>query len=100
MFAQEQKTFETEYARIMAEVKKWEAIPENVIKVVHRNYHGGRRIYIKTIFSTKKDTAHLFVYKRIQKIKYTKSGIARERVKIYDKGFRLGSLKKLNDKWN
>ena len=100
-FAQEQKTFETEYARIMAVAKQWEATPDHIVSISHRNYRNGRKIVIKTILKNKEDTHRWVAYERIQKIKFSKSGVSREKVTMFSagRGYKIGQLKKLNDKY-
>jgi hypothetical protein len=98
-FAQEQKNFDTEYARLMSQARQWEAKPVNIQVIKQKHTRGGRNIKIKTVFTLRDENGKAATYRKNQKIKHTKTGIVREQLKITKKGRDLFLIEKLNDKY-
>lgn len=94
-----QKTFETEYARIMATVKQWESTPDSTIDLQYRNSKNGRKARVKTTFISKRKLPSGIVrdvtYTKVYKVKHTSMGV-REITKIYILGGRVGLIRKVN----
>lgn len=98
-FAQELKTFDTEYNRIMSRARQWEAKPENLIRIKERYKRGGRKVRVKTFFSSINEAGKLVSYKKTQTIKHFKSGLVSDRLVITSRGKTIGYVLKLNDQY-
>jgi len=94
-----QKTFETEYARIMATVKQWESTPDSTIDVQYRNSMNGRKASVKTTFINKRKLANSttrgVTYTKLYKVKHSRKGVS-EVTKVYIAGGRVGLIRKVN----
>ncbi len=94
-----QKTFDTEYARIMATVKQWEFAPDSIVDVRYRNGIDGRKAIVKMEFITKRQSASgarkdIF-YTKIYRVKNTRKGLV-EIIKIFQHDGRVGLIRKVN----
>ncbi len=94
-----QKTFDTEYARIMATVKQWESAPDSIINVQYRNSRNGRRVTMKSTFISKRKLPNGMTrdvtYSKKYKVKHSRNGVS-EVTKVYILGGRVGLIRKVN----
>ena len=97
-----QKTFDTEYARIMATVKQWESAPDSIIRVRYRNGADGRKAFVKMSFITKRQSSggvkKDITYSKIYRVKNSRKGMV-EIMKIYVSYGRIGLIRKVNGKY-
>lgn len=94
-----QKTFETEYARIMATVKQWESTPDSTIDLHYRNSKNGRKARVKSTFISQRKLpngmSRNVTYTKVYKVKHSRKGVC-EVTKVYILGGRVGLIRKVN----
>jgi hypothetical protein len=94
-----QKTFDTEYSRIMATVKQWESAPDSIINVQYSNSRNGRRVTMKSTFISKRKLPNGMTrdvtYSKKYKVKHSRKGVS-EVTKVYILGGRVGLIRKVN----
>ncbi|MBI3219254.1 MAG: hypothetical protein HYZ44_07060 [Bacteroidetes bacterium] len=96
-----QTNYETEYARVMAIVNKWESQPDSLTSVNYKRSAKGRTVRMKMRCVEKVPTKTGVRYvanERKYKLKHTHKGMV-ETTRIYVSGARVGFIRKVDGKY-
>jgi hypothetical protein len=94
-FSEKKLKFDSIYSKIKALVNQWESSKTEEVSIIEqKNSSSGRKINLTIVATFNKK-----IQKRKIKIKYSKSGVRFEKMKIFENGLVIGLVKKRNEKY-